>query len=125
MESNCQLFIKNINYLLTHISIQPLGCESLRNIYFLTASHRTIKDIYNSIFLMVRTIFNHAKVDTVSFMFTAEHSLSDSEYMTGWLAYIESKTDATNDIEHTENKRFKLHIITLTSSHLWHLFVFG
>ena len=41
---------------------------------------------------MVGRIFNLAKVDTVPCMFTA-------------LAYIESITDATNDIEQTENNK--------------------
>ena len=52
---------------------------------------------------MVGIIFNLAMVNAVLCMFTA--SLSDSEYMTGELPYIESITDATNDIVQIERKK--------------------
>ena len=56
--------------------------------------------------LMVGTIFNLAKVNTVPCMFTATLSLSDSEYMRlDNLAYIESISDATNDAEQTKNNK--------------------
>ena len=52
---------------------------------------------------MVETIFNLAKV--TQFLECLQLPFpSDSEYMTDSLAYIESITDATNNIEQSENK---------------------
>ena len=53
---------------------------------------------------MIGTIFNLAKVNTVPCMFTAVLSRIASTRLDS-LAHIDGITDATNDIEQTENNQ--------------------
>ena len=57
------------------------SCESLKNLLFLTASHLAIiKKTSTKKFLMVESVFNLPKVNTVPCMFTAALSLRQREH---------------------------------------------
>ena len=107
LSCTCAEYSNDMQFLVTssyYNSTTNASCESLRNI-FLTASHLTIIRHLQIKFLMVGTIFNLAKVNPVHCKFTAISLSQIASTLPDSLAYIESITETTNDIEQVENKK--------------------